>query len=46
MKLEPIIQSEASQKEKHQYSIWMHIYGIEKGNNNDPISKTAKETQM
>ena len=28
MKLEPIIQSEASQKEKHQYSILMHIYGI------------------
>ena len=26
MKLEPIIQSEVSQKEKHQYS--MHIYGI------------------
>ena len=28
MKLEPIIQSEVSQKEKHQYSIIMHIYGI------------------
>ena len=28
MKLEPIIQSEASQKEKHQYSILTHIYGI------------------
>ena len=27
-KLEPIIQSEVSQKEKHQYSILMHIYGI------------------
>ena len=26
MKLEPIIQSEASQKEKHQYSILTHIY--------------------
>ena len=26
MKLEPIIQSEVSQKEKHQYSILMHIY--------------------
>jgi len=25
---EPIIQSEVSQKEKHQYSILMHIYGI------------------
>ena len=28
MKLEPIIQSEVSQKEKHQYSILMHTYGI------------------
>ena len=27
-KLEPIIQSEVSQKEKHQYSILMHIHGI------------------
>ena len=27
-KLEPMIQSEVSQKEKHQYSILMHIYGI------------------
>ena len=28
MKLEPIIESEVIQKEKHQYSIIMHIYGI------------------
>ena len=28
MKLEPIIQSEVSQKDKHQYSILMHICGI------------------
>ena len=28
MKLEPIILSEVSQKEKHQYSILTHIYGI------------------
>ena len=28
MKLEPIIQREVSQKEKHQYSIPTHIYGI------------------
>ena len=26
MKLEPIIQSEVTQKEKHQYSILMYIY--------------------
>ena len=46
MKLEPIIQSEVSQKEKHQYSILMHIYGIYKDGNDNPISEIAKETQM
>ena len=28
VKLEPIIHSEVSQKEKHQYSILTHMYGI------------------
>ena len=46
MKLEPIIQSEVSKKEKHQYSILTHIYGIQKDGNDDPVCKTAKETQM
>ena len=46
MKLELNIQSEVSQKEKHQYIILTHIYGIYKDGNNDPICKTAKETQM
>ena len=46
MKLEPIIQSEVSQKEKYQCSILMHIYGIWKDDNDDPICETAKETQM
>ena len=46
MKLEPIIQSEVSQKEKHQYSILTHIYGIYKDGNNNPIYKTVKETLM
>ena len=36
-KLEPIIQSEVSQKDKEHYSILTHIYGI---------CKTEKETQM
>ena len=27
-KMEPIIQSEVSQKDKDQYSILIHIYGI------------------
>ena len=44
-KLEPIIQSELSQKEKQQYSLLMHIYGIYKDGNDDPICETAKETQ-
>ena len=42
MKLEPIIQSEVSQKEKHQYSILTHINGIQKDGNDDPICETAK----
>ena len=46
MKLEPIIQSEVSQKEKHQYSILTHIYGIYKDGNDNPACETAKETQM
>ena len=46
MKLECIIQSEVSQKDKDQYSILMHIYGIYKDGNDYPICKTEKETQM
>ena len=30
MKLEPIIQSEISQKEKYQYSILMYIWNLER----------------
>ena len=46
VKLESIIQSEVSQKEKHQYSILMHIYGIYKDGNDNLVCETAKETQM
>ena len=46
MKLELIIQSEVSQKEKYQYSILPHIYGIYKDGNYNPVCETAKETQM
>ena len=46
MKLEPIIHSEVSQKDKGQYSILMHIYGILKDCNNNPIYKTGKETDV
>ena len=46
VKLEPIIQSEVSQKEKHQYSTLTHIYGIKKDGNDNPVCETGKETQM
>ena len=46
MKLEPIIENEVSQKEKHQYSTLTHIYGIQKDGNDEPVCETAKETQM
>ena len=46
MKLEPIIQSEVSQKEKHQYSILTHIHGIYKDGNDSPVCKTAKENSL
>ena len=41
IKLESIIQSEVSQKEKHQYSILTHIYMEFR-----KMVMTAKETQM
>ena len=46
LKLEPIIQSEVSQKEKHQYSILTHIYVILKDGNDNPVCETAKEAQI
>ena len=46
MKLELIIQSEVSQKEKHQYSILTHIYGIYKDGNDNPTYEAVKEMQM
>ena len=46
IKLEPIIQSKVSQKDKEHYSILTHIYGIYKDGNGNPICKTEKETQM
>ena len=47
MKLEPNIQSEVSQKEKHQYSKYTNTYiWIQKDGNNIPVCETAKETEM
>ena len=45
MNLEPIIQSEVSQKEKNKYHILMHIYGIYKDGTDEPICRAAMETQ-
>ena len=46
MKLEPIMHNKVSQKEKHQYSMLTHIYGIQKDGNDNPVCETVKETQM
>ena len=46
MKLKPIVQSEVSQKEKHQFSILMPICGIQKDGNNDPICENKKEIDV
>ena len=46
MKLDSIIHSKVSQKEKHQYSILMHTYGIYKDSNKDPIWKIANDMQI
>ena len=45
MNLEPIIQSEVSQKEKGRYHTVIHVYGTLKDGTDDPICKAAKETQ-
>ena len=45
MNLEPIIQSEASQKEKDKYCILMHIYGIYKNGTEEFIYREAMEKQ-
>ena len=45
MNLEPIIQSEVSQKEKGKYNILMNIYGIWKDGADEPICRAAVEMQ-
>ena len=45
MELEPIIQSEVSQKEKDKYHIFTYTHGILKDGTNDHTCGTAKETQ-
>ena len=43
MELEPIIQSEVSQKEKDKYCILMHIYEIKKDCTDEIFFRTAME---
>ena len=43
--LEPVGQSEISQKEKNKYCALTHIYGIQKGGSEEPIYRAAMETQ-
>ena len=45
MNLEPIIQSEVSQKEKDKYHILTHIYGIQKNGTEKFIYRAAMEKQ-
>ena len=45
MNLEPIIQSEVSQKETNKYCILMHIYGIQKDGTDESICRAAMVTQ-
>ena len=44
MNLEPITQSEVSQKEKYKY-ILMHLYGIQKDGTDETICRAAMEMQ-
>ena len=45
MKLEPIIQSEVSQKEKDKYRILMHIFRIQKNGTEEFIYRLAVKEQ-
>ena len=45
MNLEPIIQSEVSQKEKDKYHILRHIYGILKNSTEEFIYRATVEKQ-
>ena len=43
MNLQPVIQSEESQKNKNKYHILKHIYGIKKDGTGEPICRAAME---
>ena len=45
MNLEPVIQSEVSQKEKSKYCILEHVYGIQKNGTVETICRAEIEVQ-
>ena len=45
MNLQPIIQSEVNQKEKHKHHTLTHIYGTHKDDTDEPIGWAAMEMQ-
>ena len=45
MNIEPIIQSEVSQKEKDKYRMLMHLYGAWKDGTDEAICRAAGQTQ-
>ena len=45
MNLQPIIQNEVNQKEKHKHHTLTHIYGIYKDDTDEPIGRAAVEMQ-
>ena len=46
MNLEPVLQSELSQKEKDKYHVLTHIYGIEKNGTDVSVCRVAIQTQI
>ena len=46
MNLEPIIQSEVSQKEKYKYHTLMHMYKIQKDGTDELIFRAAMEKPL
>ena len=45
MNLEPIMQSEVSQKEKDKYCVSTHVHGIQKDGTDEPVCGAATERQ-
>ena len=46
MDLETILQSEVSQKEKNEYCILMHLYGIQKYGTDEPVCRAGMRRRL